>query len=142
MPVKTATDLVVMVENTLGWLPDHMRYGSVWKARSIEAGKINKKLKANPQVTLADLELALEYCWRKREPVASPVALFWRVDDAKAMANEPSTISVLSATVETAVEWEMSHDMPEKELWVGRLTRAHGSARDDVLRDWREAGRG
>jgi hypothetical protein len=141
--VKNATELVVAVENTLGWVPDHMKYGSVWKARSIEAGKINKKLKATPGVTLGDLELAMEYCRRKREHIASPVALFWRVDDAKAMANEVVELSDLSTDIQAALDWEMGHDLEEKELWVGRLARAHGPARSDVLTDWRKArGRG
>lgn len=142
MTVKTATDIVVLCENTLGWTPDHMKYGSLWKARSIEAGKINKKLKADPKVTLADLELAVEYCWRKREPVTSPAALFWRVEDAKAAANAVATPTDLSADVEAAMAWELSDVRAEQEYWVGRLTRAHGSYRTEVLAEWKAAGRG
>lgn len=136
--MTTATDVVVACENTLGWNPT---VKPLRKARNIEAGKINRKLEADPRVTLEDFMLAIEYCRRKREPVTSPVALYWRIEDAKAMANAPVPSSALSTSIEQAMAWELAQLEPN-EHWIGRLTRAHGPHRDAVLSEWAGAGRG
>lgn len=136
-----ATDIVIGCENRLGFT--HVGANPLYRARAIEAGKINKKLKADPSVTLEDFALALEYCHRKREPVTSPVALYWRIKDARAMANEVVELSDLSAAVQTALDWEMERDPSlERTEWIGRLTRAHGDHRAVVLSEWKRAGRG
>lgn len=138
--MTTATDVVVACENTLGFT--HAPGKPLFRARSIEAGKIKKKIEADSKVTLDDFMLALEYCRRKREPIKSPVALYWRIEDAKAMANEtPAPTSDLSASVQAAMAWELAQLEPD-EHWIGRLTRAHGKHREMVLHEWRSSGRG
>lgn len=136
--MTTATDVVIACENVLGW---NAMITPLHKARAIEAGKINKKLATEPDITLDDLMLAVEFCRRKRQPVTSPVALFWRVEDAKEMANEVVEISDLSTAVQTALAWEMLADVPDED-WIGRLTRAHGPVRAELLAEWTAAGRG
>lgn len=134
----TAIDVVIATENTLGFTHTS---SPLYKARAIEASKIKKKIEADPKVTLDDFMLAIEYCRKKREPVKSPVALYWRIEDAKAMSNEVSTTTDLSTDVETAMAWELLQLEPD-EHWIGRLTRAHGSHREAVLTEWKQAGRG
>ncbi len=135
--MTTATDIVIACENRLGYL----HHGPLTERRRIEAGKINKKLKTDPSVTLADFELAIEYCWKKRESVTSPVALYWRIKDAKNLANDVVEVSDLTEEIERAIAWEMWCEPIDHE-WVGKLTRAQGDGRADVLAEWKAAGRG
>ena len=137
--MTTAVEVVVACENTLGFV--HTPGKPLYRARALEASKILKKLGTDPKVTLDDLMLAVEYCRRRREPVKSPVALYWRVEDAKDMANEIVETSDLSASVEKAMSWELLQEPPNEE-WIGRLTRAHGDHRATVLSEWKLAHRG
>ena len=136
--MTTATEVVVQCENVLGFTHT---ISPLYRGRAIEAGKIKKKLKTTPGVTLDDLLLAIEYCRRRREPVKSPVALFWRVDDARQLANEAKSTSDVSTDVGSAMTWELEQQ-EVSEYWVGRLTRAHGPHRESVLAEWKGAGRG
>lgn len=136
----TATTLVISCENSLGWSPDPTK--ELWQARSIEAAKITRKLKQTNGVTLEDLALALEYCYRRREPIVSPLNLFTRVEEAKALAlAASSTKTDISASVQAAVDWELGRPEPDSS-WLGRLIRSHGDGRQVVLDAWRAAGRG
>jgi hypothetical protein len=138
---RTATEVVIACENTLGFTPDTTRYG-LDQARRIEAGKLNKKMKADPSITFEQLEYALAYSFRKREPVKSPAALCFRI---KAALEEAAELEVqktdLSLLVEAALAWEMAQPVLN-EGWIGKLTRSQGDARKDLLTNWKESGRG
>lgn len=136
--MTTATDIVILCENTLGWVPNPAK--PLWQARSIEAGKIKRKLRTST-VTLEDLALTVEYCWKKREPITSPMGLFHRVEAAREMANPVTVLTDISTAVQAAISWELGQVEPDTE-WLGRLVRCHGEGREVVLNGWREAGRG
>jgi hypothetical protein len=141
--VKNATELVILCENMLGWTPPDDK--PLFKARSIEAGKLNKKIATNPKLySLANLELALQMSFEEREPITSPVALCWRVERALKKAAPVEIKTDWEQETQRALEWEMAAPVTsEREYWVQRLTRVHGTdARKDLLNEWRGAGRG
>lgn len=136
--IKNATEFVKMVENTLGWAPPLESTKPLWQVRSIEAGKVNRKIATNPNLyTWHNLELAVEYLRRRRQPVKSPVGVLFKVEAALGEANAPAPISNLGDEINRAIEVELSHAREGHEEWVGRLIRADGSARRDVLDTWR-----
>lgn len=139
MAVRTATDVVVLCENILGWVPDENM--PIWKARAVHAGRL-KKAMAKHEVTLDQLELAIEYCRRRREPVKSPAGLVFKVARALELANEPVVTADLETSVSEAIGWERDHEDHFSLGWITRLTRAIGDYRAEVLKDWRESGRG
>lgn len=132
-------DIVVACENVLGWVPDESK--PLWKARANAAGAV-KRAMAKHNVTLDQLELAIEYCRRKKEAIASPAALVFRVEQALELANEPEPELDVSTDVEAAVQWERDHEDHFSLGWITRLTRAVGNYRAEVLQEWRSAGRG
>lgn len=154
MPARTATDIVILCENALGWTPpDNV---PVWKSRSVHAGLLRKAM-VKHGVSLEDLELAVAFCEREREPIKSPAALVYKVERARELANvNPTTTTVhkaayktevveetdLSMDVQRALEWEQMHEDHLSLGWITRLTRAQGDYRRDVLKDWERSGRG
>ena len=139
MAARTATDIVVLCENVLGWLPDDNV--PIWKARAVHAGRL-KKAMVKHNVTLAQLELAVQYCWKKREPIKTPAGLVFKVARALELANEPVAVVDIEVAVAEAIQWERDNEDHFTLGWIRRLTRAVGDYRNDVLKDWKEAGRG
>ena len=138
MTCRTATQLVVACENALGWTPADDK--PLWKARAIEAGKINKQMVKNPKkVTLANLELALEYSARKRIGIRTPVGLVYRIDEALAAAAEPEIRGDISFAIEAAVQQENATKRFGYEAWMTRLMQAQGPGRQTVLNEWKSA---
>lgn len=141
MSFRTATDVVVACENVLGYALDTSKQG-LRQARQVQAGILKKAMARNPDITFDDLELALAWSYAKRQPVRTPAGLLYRVKEAKELAGAPPpVVSAVSATVEAALSWELAQSVPDHG-WIGKLTRAHGPAREDLLRDWTGAGRG
>ena len=144
--IKNATALVVLCENLFGVGTDAVEKGiPSYKYRSIEAGKINKAMAKDPsRVTLANLELAANYCFEKRLTIKSPYGLIHKIDEALQHAVAPELESDLSVLTQRALMWEAGHSATDQvsQEWISRLTRAHGDARADVLKEWKEAGRG
>lgn len=140
MTVRNATELVVLIENTLGWTPpDHL---PLWKSRSVEAGKINRQVEANPRLyTWHNLELAVEYLRRKRQPVKSPVGVIYAVEKALEDAAAPPVQRPLGELIDSALAWEHEHELPDSAKWIGWLTRASGNARQGVYDEWVATGR-
>lgn len=133
MTVKNATEFVVLCENTLGYNPDPTK--ELWKARSIMAGRLNKAIKAKPHLyTWENLELAVELLRRQRQPVASPMFVLYKVEEAlKAAA--AAQIRPLGELIDEAVAAERSLPQPSQD-WIDQLTRAVGKYRKDALDEW------
>jgi len=135
------TDIVVACENTLGWVPDPGK--PLWKARSVEAGKLNRAAAKDPKkVTVDNLALAVEFSRKRRRPVTSPLGLIHRIEDALVFARDETVLSDLGQAVQDAVNLELFMDRHDAGIWITRLTRAQGEFRLDVLNEWKEAGRG
>lgn len=143
MSVKSVQALVEMCENQLGFDYDLENGIPIYKQRRIEVGKIKRKMKENPKLfTLENLELALEYSWRKRLAIKSPMGLFWRIEAALEDAVEKDNRTDVQMSVDDAVAWELGHQDDETETWVGRLLRAQGHGAQEALEIWKKAGRG
>lgn len=134
--VRTSSDLVRWCENMLGWLPPEDK--PVWKSRSVEAGKLNRKRKGDRKMTIANLLLAGEYCRAHRIEIKSPVALCFYVEKAMKLAQEQETVSDLAADMTAALTYERALPEPDP-TWVTRLIRAQGDVRAEVLEEWRQA---
>lgn len=135
-------DFVIHVENTLGWVPEVSDKKPLWKVRAIEAGRIKKAVEKDPhRLTRHNLELAVEYLRRKRQPVKSPYGVIYYVDRALEMSNSEPVVSDLAAEIAAAKQREFTEAKEGWEYWVGRFVRAEGSGRLAVLNEWRAAGR-
>lgn len=134
-------DLVLGCENRLGWTPT-TRGRPFHVARGIEVGKLKKAMAQDPtHCTIENLALALEWSWRHRKQVSSPVGLIYRIDAALERAPEVDCTTDLGAAVQRAVDHELALDRPDALEWIYRLTRSFGTFRADVLTEWKEAGR-
>lgn len=133
--VRTATDLVKHIENTLGWLPPDDK--PAWKARQIEAGKINRMMKKDKRCTIPNLLLAVELLRTRRQEIQSPVGVCYFVEEAlKRAAEVEDQASELNERLAHAKAIE---GRPE---WTRRLERVAGpAATAEVLAEW-EASRG
>lgn len=131
---------VTAVENTLGWAPPEGEVTEakpLWKHRTIMAGRVNKAVAKDPNLyTWENLELAIEYCRRKKIEVKSPIGVLYKVKAALDLANT-TAVGDVSQQVQAAIDWELSNQRDGYHDWVGRLVRADGSARRDVVERWR-----
>lgn len=133
--VKNATELVVLIENLLGWSPDPAL--PLWKARSIEAGKLNREIKNDPtRITLANLELTVHYLHRQRKPVHAPRGVVHFVDEALKVTAEPVTQDATEKRVDEVLILEREAEHPGYESWIGRLIRVAASHRAALLAEW------
>lgn len=141
-PPRTATDVVVMVENQLGWDPNVLvtQERPLWRVRAVEAGKLNAAMKRQPRtVTLENLGRAVDYCRRHKIEVKSPYGVVYHIKDALAEVVQPPRASnaEVEAGMEAAIRREQQRGDAESAEWVARLTRAVGPAREDLLNEWR-----
>lgn len=135
--IRTNTDFVRHVENTLGVIPDVSDGTPWWKARAAEAGKLKRKRATDPdKYTIDNLLLAVEYCRRRGIEVRTATALCWKVDDALEAAHRPRDRSEMAEAIEAAIDREHREQRPGWREWVGRLLRARGIARTHVYDEW------
>jgi hypothetical protein len=132
---RTATEFVLAVENMLGWAAEETPTKPLWKVRQVEAGKINRKRKEDPEL----------YSWENLEieriAVKSPVGVLWKVQKALAERPREERPRPLGELIEEAVAHEQSQQRAGWQEWLISLQRAQGNYREDLLREWREAGR-
>ena len=125
---KTFRDFCIRVENTLGW--SHDRSMPRWKALSIEAAKLRRKMSTDPALyTWPNLELAVELLRREQREVDSPAAVCWHVERALALAAVPEPVlddidADIDELVNEIAQRELAAGDPEG--WAMRLLRAWG----------------
>jgi hypothetical protein len=142
MPTRQRTwmDVVVSCENNLGWLPSDK--GPVYKARAREAAKLAKAAEVNREVTPDNLELVISHLRKEKKPVKTPYGLIHHISDALAAAYQPHAASDLTDAVRAALNVENARPDDEGyKYWIGRLSRAQGSSREQVLHEWKAEGR-
>lgn len=157
---RTASELVDRFGNEMGWDPFEVaqRDGKeVWQVRAFEAGKLNRAMKRNPNITLETLTLTLEWCKAKGITIRTPYGLTYKVDDmlldlrrdtcsqeaaAARAAQSTEDAADLERLVEDAVMKERLSSDVERFEWLGRFARAQGPARRTVYDEWKAAGRG
>lgn len=136
MPVKNATEFVILCENTLGYNPDETK--DLWKARAIMAGRLKRAIAQKPTLyTWANLELAVEMLRRQRQPIQSPLFVLYKVEEALKAAPEATPPKPLAELVEQAVAAERSQPALTSASWVSQLTRAVGKYRQETYDEWR-----
>ncbi len=125
------TQFVLILENTLG-LPLDMSMPE-WKARSIQAGQVKKKIAKNPRLYSWDnLLVAVEWCREHKKEIKQAAGIFHFVEQAlKERADSGALTDSLSRRVDAAIEREKSLGDPDG--FVSRLTRASGPVRGEVL---------
>lgn len=149
MAVRNATEFCRLVSNRLGYVPPGYGEKPDWQVWRIEEAKLNRTIAAHEKkergtkglFTWPNLELAVEYLWRQRKSVKSPAGVLYYVKAAVDASNIEAPRTDLTAEVNAALAWEMAQE-PGNADWISRLTRAHGSARADLLEAWRKAQRG
>ncbi len=129
----TVMDVVVQCENRLGWAPPGNQ--PLWRARIAETGKLKKAMSAHG-VTVTELKMALEYSWRRRQPITTPLALLFRVHLAKEYADTTKPLSPIAQRIQDAINFELAHPGPGSDYWLGRLARSAGEGRQDTLDEW------
>lgn len=110
-----------------------------YRARGIEIAKI-KAMRRKRGLRIPELVLTARYCYRLQIPIRAPWELVKHIQDAR-KEQVATAVSDLSAQVQAAIEWEQTQSEQGTD-WVGRLLRAQGSYRRDVLEEWKAAGRG
>ena len=135
MTITNATGLVVLCENRLGWVPDQTK--ELWKARAIQAGRLNKAIAKNPALyTWHNLELAVELLFRQRQPIQSPMFVLYQVEEAVKLAAKQAEPRPLGELIDEAIAVEQAQPSSQQHNWVGQLTRAVGSYRRDAYDEW------
>jgi hypothetical protein len=139
---RTATEFCLAVENALGVALEETPDKPLWRLRQIEASKVNRKIKTDPGLySWENLQIALEYCVRKRINIKSPVAVLFRVEKALAARPKAPRQRPLGELIDEAVAQEMNTQRTGWNEWVGLLVRAAGPARAEVHAEWVQAGR-
>lgn len=141
MTIRSATELLTLIENELGVLPPgHGGSRPRWKVTSIMAARIKREMDKRPNYyTFAHLELAVAYLAKNRVHVTSPMAVFHYVPDALEKAAAPDSTRPITHLIEAAIEWENTTHNPGWMQWRDRLARASGPARVDTYAEWRDA---
>lgn len=138
MSFRTMTEVVEACENSLGWLPPASNKPR-WRLVAVEVGKLVAAQRKQPDlVTFRNLEIALDYSRRKKLPVKSPVGLVYRIEEALEYVDTRET-SPIQEQIDSALEWEAKHALPDSPTWRSRIIRASGPARQTTLAEWRAA---
>jgi hypothetical protein len=133
-------DIIVDAENFLGYEPP-LTGGPAWKIRAAEHRKLTRALESR-RYTEADLQLAYNYCRRRRHPIKRLIELVDLIPVAKDLAAAPDTLIDVAQDTADAVTWEAERGDELSTYWIGRLVRAEGPVRAEVVQEWRESGRG
>lgn len=136
--IRNCIDLIVLVENQIGW--DSAHPGPLWKQRAIEASRLKSAIAVNPTLyTWRNLELAVALLVQKKTNLRSPLGVLAYVEEAVSKANPEPTPVPLTEAIEAAIRHEETTRGPDWELWATRLTRASGVGRTVALSEWHQA---
>lgn len=130
----TPTDFVRACEQRLGWEnpTDHL---PSWKRYQSTVKRVRARMAEDPSLyTVHNLMLAVALLEKEKKP-RTPLGVFAHVQRALDLAldHEPD----VEAQIREAIAYETRLGDPSG--WVGRLVRAQGAYRAEVLQDWREA---
>lgn len=140
--IRTMTDLVKHIENTLGWCAPWDDPRPPWKIRAVEVGKLKRVVAKDPKLyTMDNLLLAVEYLRRKREPVKSPVGVVYAVERAlkelPSLEARPDVQERLERALSVVRGWP---EGPARRRWERRLAVAQGAVLNETLDEFYELG--
>lgn len=141
-----ALDIVILAENRLGLTLslENSRGNSIplWKARMIESKKLTKKMAVNPNLySFLNLELAIEYCRKKKIDISSTLALCSFVNEALRVSAEKMPTTSIDKSIALALIRESEINDSDSEYWTLRLQRVDEEMKENVYDEWREARR-
>jgi len=139
--IKSAAEFVQLCENRLGWTVDFESKTPHYTQRAIMISRVKKAMIKDPSITYEGLELTVEYSWKKRMPITSPLMIFPRVKEALEWANLAKPKTDLETRRLNAIHSEIGSGLPQSSMWVRRLQRSYGDGVEDVLEEWEEARR-
>lgn len=107
-----------------------------YKYRMNEIAKL-KRVMAKRGTTVQQLVLCARYCEQHRVPIKHMFKLFDYYQPARREQRE-QLVTALARAIEQAISQEREHPRDDSDYWIGRLVRAQGDARQEVLAEWRE----
>lgn len=121
------------------WTPDHAEPYQKWSG--MESHKLYLVMRKR-HITNAEFLLCCGFCQRHHKRIENAVWVFRFVSEAKqeqreALAEQATTD--LGKAVEQAMAYERSISDEYTHDWIGRLTRARGPYREEVLTEWDRA---
>lgn len=138
LTTAAAIRFVEHCEQTLGWSPNPR--AGLSRGRRAAAEKLLTRMKQNLALfTWPNLHLAVELLRRRRTTIGSPSAVCLYVDEAVRKAVEPVVRIDVAARVERAADYEQANRLPDWQHWYGRLVRARGDAREQLVTEWSHA---
>lgn len=126
-------DLVVEIENRLGWIPPEDGKPA-WQHRRIAAGAIKKMAAKDPRTfALPNLMRTVSYMERKRITVKHPAGIMYYVEKAN-KDRSIETMTDLEQAIQSAVAKERALGDPSG--WADRLSRATGVYRKQTYQEY------
>jgi hypothetical protein len=140
--IRNATGFVIAVENNLGWAAEETPETPLWKVRAAMAGRLNKKIKTDPELySWENLSLTLAYCRRNKIAVKSPLGVLLYIDKALAERPKVERARPLQDLVNDAIAREVGIGDEDSAVWIARFSRASGPGLVALYRDWVASGR-
>lgn len=130
-------EFVLIQERQLGLMLDPSI--PEWKAKSVQASILRKKMESNPKLyTWENLTLTAEWMRHRRMTVTNAATICSFVERAlRDQGDDGAASDKLSLKIQKAIAYEMSIGDPDG--WLSPLTRSFGTARGEVLAEWRAA---
>lgn len=121
------------------WTPDNPEPFQKWAG--MESHKLYLVMRKR-RITNEEFLLCVRYCQRHHKRIENAVWVFRFINEAKQeqrelLAQTPTT--ELGLGIEEALRRERALSDDQSTTWIGRLTRAVGPYRDEVLSEWRAA---
>jgi hypothetical protein len=110
-----------------------------WEYRRNQIGMLSRGMKAR-RLHADDVEFTIGWCAQRRLLVPHVNTLLRHVDEALRWQRSQSKGDDLEAQIAEAIGTERAWD--DTSLWIGKLARAKGPGRQNVLDEWREYRRG
>jgi hypothetical protein len=128
----TLTQILAEAEYTLGWIPE----GQDLPKAHRKMHAIMTRALAKRGYTVTDLELALRYCQRRRQPINHPAELLGMIPLVRELAAAPADEDVVRRRVAEAIVMEQRRADDDTTYWVGRLVNSQGEGRERTLAEW------
>lgn len=121
------------------WTPEHPDPYQKWSG--LESHKLYLVMRKR-HITADEFMLCVDYCHRHHKRIENAVWVFRFIPEAKVEQRELEAqlqMTDLGQMVEAAMSHERALAATDSNEWIGKLTRARGPYRQEVLAQWRAA---
>lgn len=118
------------------WTPDHPKPYQMWAG--MESHKLFLVMRKR-KISNEEFLLCCDYCRRHHKRIENAVWVFRFIAEAKAerkFAEQQSPSTDLGKAIDEALRRERALSDEMSSTWIGRLTRARGPYREEVLEAW------